>query len=52
MQTLYSMRQNHSDNLEREEKFLFHSIENVQDLYLIMISTLIEIVSKEENQKQ
>jgi N utilization substance protein B len=49
MQTLYSMRQNHSDNLEREEKFLFHSIENVQDLYLIMISTLIEIVSKEEN---
>lgn len=48
MQTLYSMHQSHSDNLEKEEKFLFQSIENVQDLYLIMISTLIEIRSKEE----
>ena len=48
MQTLYSMRQNHSDNLEKEEKFLFQSVENVQDLYLIMISTLIEMQTKEE----
>ena len=48
MQTLYSMHQSHSDNLEKEEKFLFQSIENVQDLYLIMISTLVEIRSKEE----
>jgi transcription antitermination protein NusB len=48
MQTLYSMHQSHSDNLDKEEKFLFQSIENVQDLYLIMISTLIEIRSKEE----
>jgi transcription antitermination protein NusB len=47
MQTLYSMHQNHSDNLEKEEKFLFQSIENVQDLYLIMVSTLVEILSKE-----
>ena len=48
MQTLYSMRQTQSDNLEKEEKFLFQSIENVQDLYLIMVSTLVEIQSKEE----
>lgn len=48
MQTLYSMHQSHSDNIEKEEKFLFNSIENVQDLYLIMISTLVEIKSKEE----
>jgi transcription antitermination protein NusB len=48
MQTLYSMHQNHSDNLEKEEKFLFHSIESVQDLYLVMVSTLVEILSKEE----
>ncbi len=47
MQTLYSMHQNESDNLEKEERFLFQSIENVQDLYLIMVSTLVEIVSKE-----
>ena len=48
MQTLYSMHQNHSDNIEKEEKFLFNSIENVQDLYLIMVSTLVEIKGKEE----
>ncbi|MCL9807076.1 transcription antitermination factor NusB [Flavobacterium amniphilum] len=48
MQTLYSMHQNNSDSIEKEEKFLFQSIENVQDLYLIMISTLVEIRAKEE----
>lgn len=47
MQTIYAMHQNHSDNLEKEEKFLFQSIENVQDLYLIMASTLVEICKKE-----
>lgn len=47
MQTLYAMHQNHSDNIEKEEKFLFHSIDNVQDLYLIMVSTLVEIRKKE-----
>ncbi len=52
MQTLYSMHQNHSDNLEKEEKFLFQSVENVQDLYLIMISTLVEMQSKEETHIQ
>jgi transcription antitermination protein NusB len=49
MQTLYSMHQTKSDNLEKEERFLFQSIENVQDLYLIMLSTLVEIREKEEN---
>ncbi len=48
MQTLYSMHQNHSDNLEKEERFLFQSIENVQDLYLVLVSTLVEMKSKEE----
>ncbi len=48
MQTLYSMHQTASDNLEKEERFLFNSIDNVQDLYLILISTLSEIRDKEE----
>lgn len=48
MQTLYSMHQNHSDSIEKQEKFLYQSIENVQDLYLIMISTLVEMKAKEE----
>lgn len=47
MQTIYAMHQNGSDNLEKEEKFLFYSIDAIQDLYLIMISSLIEICKKE-----
>lgn len=47
MQSIYAMHQNGSDNLEKEEKFLFHSIENVLDLYLIMLSSLVEIQKKE-----
>ena len=48
MQSIYAMHQNGSDNLEKEEKFLLYSIENIQDLYLIMLSSLIEICKKEE----
>ena len=47
MQSIYAMHQNGSDNLEKEEKFLFYSIDNIQDLYLIMLSSLIEICKKE-----
>jgi N utilization substance protein B len=47
MQSIYAMHQNGSDNLEKEEKFLFHSIDNIQDLYLTMISSLMEICKKE-----
>lgn len=47
MQSIYALHQNGSDDLEKEEKFLFHSIDAIQDLYLIMLSTLIEICKKE-----
>jgi N utilization substance protein B len=47
MQSIYAMHQNGSDNLEKEEKFLFHSIDNIQDLYLTMISSLMEICKRE-----
>lgn len=47
MQSIYAMHQNGSDNLEKEEKFLFHSIENIQDLYLMMLSSLVEIKKAE-----
>ena len=47
MQTIYAMHQNGSDSLEKEEKFLLFSIENIQDLYLVMLSSLIEIAKKE-----
>lgn len=47
MQSIFAMHQNGSDNIEKEEKFLLFSIENILDLYLLMLSTLIEISKKE-----
>ena len=48
MQSIYALHQSQSGNLEQEEKFLFHSLENIQDLYLVMISTLTELKKMEE----
>lgn len=42
------MHQSGSDDLVKEQKFLLSSMEDVLELYLIMISTLIEVRSKEE----
>jgi N utilization substance protein B len=47
MQSIYAMHQNGSDNLEKEEKFLFFSMDSVLDLYLIMLSALVEIRARE-----
>jgi len=47
MQSIYAMHQNGSDSIEKEEKFLLYSIDNLLDLYLIMLSSLIEIGKKE-----
>lgn len=47
MQSIYAMHQKNSDDIEKEEKFLYNSIDNILDLYLIMISALIEIQKKE-----
>lgn len=47
MQSIYAMHQNGSDSIEKEEKFLLYSIDSILDLYLIMLSSLIEIAKKE-----
>ena len=47
MQSIYALHQKSSDDIEKEEKFLLHSIDGIQDLYLIMLSCLIEIRKKE-----
>jgi len=47
MQSIYAMHQSNTDNIEKEEKFLRYSIEAIQDLYLLMLSSLIEICKKE-----
>ena len=48
MQSIYAMHQNNSDDLQKEEKFLLNSIENIRDLYLIMVSALVELRNSEE----
>ncbi|MGV3697405.1 transcription antitermination factor NusB [Flavobacterium sp.] len=47
MQSIYALHQKNSDDIEKEEKFLLHSIDAIQDLYLIMLSSLVEIRKKE-----
>jgi transcription antitermination protein NusB len=47
MQSIYAMHQSKSDDIEKQEKFLFFSLDNIQDLYLTMVSILIEIKKKE-----
>ena len=48
MQSIYALHQSQSGDLEKEEKFLFYSLESIQDLYLVMISTLLELKKMEE----
>jgi len=47
MQSIYAMHQKSSDDIEKEEKFLRQSIDNINDLYLIMLTSLTEIRKKE-----
>ena len=49
MQTIYAMQQNQSDLMDSSEKFLNYSLESIRDLYLLMLSSLIE-VQKVENE--
>lgn len=43
MQSLYSMEQAQSDNLDKEEKFLLFSIDQMYELFLINLQLLVEI---------
>ena len=47
LQTIYAMHQGGSDDLDLNQKFLYQNIENIQDLYLLMLTALIEIRKKE-----
>ncbi|MFN8273384.1 MAG: hypothetical protein U0X58_00715 [Flavobacteriaceae bacterium] len=38
--------------LEKEEKFLLYSVENMLDLYLLMLSAVIEIRQKEQEYQE
>jgi len=43
MQTIYAFNGSESDDLKRDEKFLVFSIENMHNLYLLMMSLLLEV---------
>lgn len=47
MQSIYAMHQKGVDDIVAEQKFIEQSIEGIFDLYLLMLSSLVEIQKKE-----
>ena len=47
MQSVYAILQSKSDNLDKEEKFLFKSIDNMYELYAILLRLLVEVKNLE-----
>jgi len=43
MQTMYAFRGSESDDLSKDQKFLLFSIDNMYNLYLLIMSLLIEV---------
>lgn len=43
MQSVYALLQSKSDNLAKEEKFLYHSIDSMYDLYALLLRLLVEV---------
>jgi len=43
MQSIYALLQSKSDDLVREEKFIHFSIDRIYDLYILMLSLLVEV---------
>ncbi len=46
MQSVYAILQSNSDNLNKEEKFLLNSIDKMYDLYVLILSILIDVQDK------
>ena len=43
LQSIYALRQSNNPDLEKQEKFLFYSIDQMLDLYALSIQLLVEI---------
>lgn len=52
MQTLYAFKGSESDDLSKDQKFLLFSIDNMYNLYLLLMSLLIEVQKRAENDLQ
>ncbi|MDO9137718.1 MAG: transcription antitermination factor NusB [Lutibacter sp.] len=48
MQSVYALLQSKSDNLKKEEEFLYISIEKMHDLYVLMLRLLVEVKNLEK----
>ncbi|WP_228530354.1 transcription antitermination protein NusB [Tamlana sp. I1] len=52
MQTIYAFKGSESDDFSKDQKFLLFSIENMYNLYLLIISLLIEVQKRAEDDLQ
>ena len=52
MQTLYAFKGSESDDLVKDQKFLLFSIDNMYNLYLLIMSLLIEVQKRAESDLQ
>ena len=49
LQSIYALNQNEHPDLSKQEKFLFYSIDQMHDLYLLMLQLMIEMRDHAEN---
>lgn len=49
MQSVYAFLQSNSDILDKEEKFLYNSIDKMNDLYVLILQLFIEVKNMEKN---
>ncbi|ULC60607.1 transcription antitermination factor NusB [Flaviramulus sp. BrNp1-15] len=52
MQTMYAFKGSESDDLSKDQKFLLFSIDNMYNLYLLLIALLIEVQKRAEKDLQ
>ena len=49
MQVIYAFSQGEADDTKKNEKFLLQSMENMYNLYLLILSLLIEVQRKADD---
>ena len=49
MQTLYAFKGSEGDDFSKNQKFLLFSIDNMYNLYLLLISLLLEVQKRAED---
>lgn len=52
MQSIYAFKGSESDDLLKDQKFLLFSIDNMYNLYLLLLSLLIEVQNRAEDDLQ